>query len=145
MCFYVYLKYMYFFWPHPNYGGRYCCQFLCQSRAQAQVWMVEGGQGGSRRRTLLFTVNWVKNLISFSVHNEYEDDINPKHGPKFKLSTRDELQLVDYMNYCWEWNYPRTEAMLKLEIPHYMEVCDIPNNFKHGYLGIWLVLHVFFR
>ena len=31
--------------------------------------------------------------------------------------------------------------MLKLEIPHYLKVREIPNYFKHGYPGIAIILH----
>ena len=74
-------------------------------------------------------------IIHFSVHKGYSEDRKPKRGPKFKFSTKDELHLVAYTNYCWEQNAPRTQEMLKPEIVHYMQVQRITNTFKHGEPG----------
>ena len=70
-------------------------------------------------------------LIYFRVTKKYGDDKKPKHGPQYKFSTKDELQLVAFTNYCWERNVPKTEEMLRPEIVHYMYTEGIQNRFKH--------------
>ena len=66
------------------------------------------------------------------MHKDYADDVKPKCGRHYKLSTEDELKLVDYMQFCWEMSVPRTMEMLKPDIVHYLQFCRLPNTFKNG-------------
>ena len=47
----------------------------------------------------------------------------------------DELDLVQYTNFCWEVNLLKTQKMLKPEVVHHLEVEGLQNKFKNGVPG----------
>ena len=80
---------------------------------------------------------FIQYLIS-SIKKQYDEDAltKPKRGPKYKFSTKQELELLAYTQYCWERNFPKTEAMLTTEIPYYLELENAENRFKGGKPGM---------
>ena len=92
--------------------------------------------------TFLFHMNLAKNYIanSSSMHKEYPEDQRPKRGRKYALRTLDELDVIQYTNFCWEVSILKTQKMLKPEVTHHLKVEGIENKFKHGEPGIFLLL-----
>ena len=54
-----------------------------------------------------------------------------KRGPKFKFTTKHELTLLMYTEFCWERSIPKMQDMLKAEVVEYMEMEGIANTFKN--------------
>ena len=83
-------------------------------------------------------------IAYFRIHKKYGDVKKPKRGPAYKLSTEDELYLVEYTNFCWDRNIPKTEDMLSPEICHYLDVEGNQNKFKHQKPGKVKAFHPYF-
>ena len=80
------------------------------------------------------------NVIICSVHNDYPDDCKPKRGRKYALQTVDELDIVNYTNFCWEMNFPKTQKMLKPDIALHIRVEGLENKFKYAEPGEYICI-----
>ena len=77
-----------------------------------------------------------------SIQKQYDDELKPKRGRKFAFSMKDEIEMVDYTNFCWERNIPKTEDMLKPDVTYYLDVESMENRFKTGEPGIFSIYYL---